>query len=159
MKRMIIFATALLAMAPLVTTPLSGALANDDGKDGAKGKLGLAGLLSAQNRETLPKLTLSAGTPLAAAPLTLKSGRYYKLSIEADGSQELALEGPGFFRAIWVNEIVIEGIEIRPLGVDSLEFDEAGEAEISFIAIKPGSYHLKVPGTTGELQTVAITIE
>ena len=58
-----------------------------------------------------------------------------------------------------VNEIVIEGIEIRPLGVDSIEFDEAGEAEISFVAIKPGSYHLKIPGSTGDTQQVAITIE
>ena len=91
--------------------------------------------------------------------LTLKSGKYYTLEIKADGSQELALEGAGFFRAVWVNEIVIEGIEIRPLGVDSIEFDEAGEAEISFIAIKPGSYHLKVPGSTGDTQQVSITIE
>ena len=122
-------------------------------------EMGLAGLLSAPNRETLPKLTLSAGQPVAAAPITLKSGTYYKLEIEADGSQELALEGAGFFRAIWVNEVVIEGIEIRPLGIDSLEFDEAGEAEVNFIAVKPGSYHLKVPGSSGDSQQVAITIE
>lgn len=64
-----------------------------------------------------------------------------------------------FFRAIWVNEIVIEGIEVRPLGVDSLGFDEAGEAEISFVAIKPGSYELKVPGSSGESQKVSISIE
>ncbi|MFC0220062.1 hypothetical protein FHS82_002928 [Pseudochelatococcus lubricantis] len=152
MKRMTMIAALLAAAMPLA------ALADGD-DDGANGKLGLAGLLSAQNRETLPKLTLSAGAPLAEKPMTLKSGKYYKLTIEADGSQELALEGPGFFRAVWVNEIVIEGIEVRPLGVDSLEFDEAGEAEISFVAVKPGSYHLKVPGTTGDLQTVAITIE
>lgn len=121
-------------------------------------ELGLAGLLSATNREDLGKLTLSAGAPVGG-PLTLKSGRYYTLTIEADGSQELALEGAGFFRAVWVNEIVIEGIEVRPLGVDSIEFDEAGEAEISFVAIKPGSYELKVPGSSGESQQVHITIE
>lgn len=154
MKRVTVIAALMAATLPF------GAMANDDDKgEGDKGKLGLAGLLSSQNREVLPKLTLSAGAPLAAAPLKLKSGKYYKLPIVADGSQELALEGPGFFRSIWVNEVVIEGIEVRPLGLDSLEFDEAGEAEISFIAIKPGSYHLKVPGTTGELQTVSITIE
>ncbi|WP_018237709.1 hypothetical protein [Ensifer sp. BR816] len=120
---------------------------------------GLAGLLSAPNRKDLPKLTLAAGAALTSEPMRLKSGTYYKLKIEADGSQELALEGAGFFRAIWVNEIVIEGIEVRPLGVDSLEFDEAGEAEISFIAVRPGSYEMKVPGTSGALQRVAITIE
>jgi hypothetical protein len=150
---------AILAAMMLAAIPFA-ALADDDDDD-AKPEtgMGLAGLLSKSNREALPELTLSAGQPVSKAPLTLKSGKYYTLKIEADGSQELALEGAGFFRAVWVNEIVIEGIEIRPLGIDSIEFDEAGEAEISFIAIKPGSYHLKIPGSTGGTQQVAITIE
>lgn len=151
MKRMTLLAAMLLAALPM------GAMAQDDDDD--DNALGLAGLLSANNREDLPKLTLSAGQPVAEGPITLKSGKYYTLEIEADGSQELALEGAGFFRAVWVNEIVIEGIEIRPLGIDSLEFDEAGTAEMSFIAVKPGSYFLKVPGSTGETQQVSITIE
>ncbi|AOF94353.1 hypothetical protein [Sinorhizobium sp. RAC02] len=152
MKRAILAAVALVAL-PFV------ALADDDDDAKPEAGMGLAGLLSKSNREKLPDLTLSAGQPVSSGPLTLKSGKYYTLEIKADGSQELALEGAGFFRAIWVNEIVIEGIEIRPLGVDSIEFDEAGEAEISFIAIKPGSYQLKVPGSTGDTQQVSITIE
>ena len=151
MKRAILTAIALVAV-PFV------ALADDDDNKAEAG-MGLAGILSKSNREALPELTLSAGQPVAKGALTLKSGKYYTLEIKADGSQELALEGAGFFRAVWVNEIVIEGIEIRPLGVDSIEFDEAGEAEISFIAIKPGSYHLKVPGSTGDTKPVSITIE
>lgn len=119
---------------------------------------GQAGVLSKKNRGDIPKLMLSAGVPLLeSGPIRLKSGTYYELEIEADGSQELALTGAGFFRAIWVDEVVIEGIEVRPLGVDSLEFDEAGEAEISFLAIKPGTYTLGVPGS--ELQRVEIIIE
>jgi hypothetical protein len=118
-----------------------------------------AGLLASANRVELPPLRLASGEPVAAAPLSLKSGTYYILTIEADGSAELALEGAGFFRAIWVNEIVINDIEIRPLGVDSLEFDDEGTVEMSFIAIKPGSYELRVPGSTGESQRVGITIE
>ncbi|GFE64222.1 hypothetical protein [Litoreibacter roseus] len=120
---------------------------------------GAAGLLSGKNKEDLPPVILSAGAPLADAPWVLKSGTYYEFEIQGDGSQELALIGPEFFRAIWVDEIVVEGLEIRPLGVDSIEFDEAGEMEIGFIAIKPGSYYLKVPGSTGETQRLEITIE
>lgn len=149
MNRSILMAAMLAFALPM------GAMAEEEEEES---ELGLAGLLSAPNRQDLGKLTLSAGTPVGG-PLTLKSGKYYTLTIEADGSQELALEGAGFFRAVWVNEIVIEGIEIRPLGIDSLEFDEAGEAEVSFIAVKPGSYFLKVPGSTGESQQVSITIE
>jgi hypothetical protein len=117
----------------------------------------LAGLFAATNKIDLPEITLSAGEPLGD-PWVLKSGTYYDVEITADGSQELALSGAEFFRAIWIDEIVIEGIEIRPLGLDSLEFDEAGTVEFGFIAIKPGSYTLRTP-QGGETQTLQITIE
>lgn len=118
-----------------------------------------AGLLESANRVELPALKLMSGVPVSEAPLLLKSGTYYILEIEADGSAELALEGAAFFRAVWVNEIVINDIEIRPLGVDSFEFDDEGVIEMSFIAIKPGTYSLSVPGSTGDSQRVEITIE
>ncbi len=138
----------------IALAPFGPAIADDDDRP----KFGAAGLLSKKNRGEIPELTLSAGMPLLeGGEIELKSGTYYELEIEADGSQELALVGSGFFRAIWVDEIVIEGIEIRPLGVDSLEFDEAGKAEISFLAIKPGTYTLGVPGS--DLQKVTIKIE
>lgn len=120
--------------------------------------LGLAGLLSAGNRQDLEPIRLSAGMPLTDAPWSLTSGTYYEFEIEGDGSQELALAGPEFFRAIWIDEVVVEGLEVRPLGLDSIEFDEAGEMEIGFVAIKPGQYELKIPGSTGETQRLEITI-
>ena len=124
----------------------------------ANDQFGQAGILSKKNRADIPSLTLSAGAPLLeSGKIKLQSGKYYELEIKADGSQELALAGSGFFRAIWVDEVVIQGIEIRPFGIESLEFDEAGDAEISFVAIKPGTYSLGVPGST--LQRVEIVIE
>ena len=65
---------------------------------------GFAGILDKSNREELPELILSSGKPIADAPLVLKSGTMYEVEIVSDGSAELALEGPGFFRAIWVND-------------------------------------------------------
>lgn len=97
--------------------------------------------------EELPPIRLSSGAPLADAPLNIKAGTYYEIKIEADGSAEMAISGPGFFRNCWIDEIVINDIEVRPMGVDSLEFDDEGEAEISFICIKPGKYQLSAPGT------------
>ena len=139
-------------MALMLATPV---MADDDDDKG----FGLAGILSAKNKEDLAPITLSAGMPLAESDWELKSGTYYEFEIQADGSQELALVGPEFFRAIWIDEIVIEGLEIRPLGLDSVEFDEAGEMEIGFLAIKPGSYYMKIPGSTGETQRINITIK
>ncbi|ASY66872.1 hypothetical protein SJ05684_b58900 (plasmid) [Sinorhizobium sojae CCBAU 05684] len=121
-------------------------------------ELGFAGLLAKCNRGEPIEITLSAGKPLGNA-VTLQSGAYYEMRITADGSAELAISGAPFFRAIWMNEIVINGIEVRPMAIDSLEFDEEGTATLSFIAIKPGSYEVKIPNTTGDSQKVAIAIQ
>ncbi len=121
-------------------------------------KLGFAGLLASCNRGEDIKLTLASGVPLGE-DVTIQSGAYYTLVIEADGSAELALVGPEFFRAIWINEIVINSLEIRPMALDSVEFDKAGVMEISFIAIKPGTHVLRIPGSTGESQQIKISIQ
>ncbi|HKK96549.1 MAG TPA: hypothetical protein VJ928_00100, partial [Marivita sp.] len=104
---------------------------------------GRAGILSSANKADLPPITLSSGMPLSDAPWVLTSGTYYEFEIQGDGSAELALEGSEFFRAIWIDEIIVNDLEIRPLGVNSIEFDDAGEMEIGFVAIKPGSYFLR----------------
>lgn len=105
--------------------------------------------------EKLPPITLSSGAPLADKPLTLKAGTYYKLAIKSDGSAEKDLRGPAFFRNCWINEIVINDIEVRPLGLDSLEFDDEGEADISFVCIKPGQFELTSIGS----EPLKVTVE
>ncbi|MCZ4088937.1 hypothetical protein ILFOPFJJ_06375 [Ensifer psoraleae] len=123
------------------------------------GELGFSGLLAKCNRGEPIEITLSSGKPLGKGAIALQSGAYYEMRITADGSAELALTGAPFFRAIWMNEIVINGIEVRPMAIDSLEFDEAGTATLSFIAIKPGSYEVKIPDTSSDSQKVQISIQ
>lgn len=120
---------------------------------------GFAGLMARNNRADLTPLTLASGKPVAEKPYELKSGVYYRLPIEADGSAELALSGGDFFRAIWINEIVVNDIEIRPMGVHSIEFDSAGTANMSFIAIVPGTYRLSIPGSHGDSQSATFVIK
>jgi len=120
-------------------------------------ELGFSGLLGGVQK--LEPITLSAGKPLAEKPYELESGRYYRIEIVADGSQELAIGGPEFFRNVWVNEVVINDIEVRPLGIDSLEFDDAGSAEISFVTIRPGTFILRIPGTSGETQQAIFNVK
>ena len=106
----------------------------------------------------LEPITLSATAPVAVAPYQLESGKQYSLTIVADGTAELAIHGPEFFRNVWVNEIIINDIEIRPLGVDSIEFDAAGEAEITFVTIRPGTFTLRIPGTSSEAQAATFNV-
>ena len=120
---------------------------------------GFSGMLARDNRTQLAPLTLASGKPVASAEYKLKSGGYYRIDINADGSQELALSGGDFFRAVWVDEVIINDIEIRPLGLHSLEFDDAGTAMISFVAIVPGRYTLSIPGSSGTTQQAVFNIQ
>ena len=117
-----------------------------------------AGLLTGGATELEP-ITLSSGRPLAEAPYELESGKYYRLPINADGTQELAISGADFFRNVWVDEVVINDIEVRPLGIDSIEFDAEGTATISFVTIRPGRFTLRIPGTTGETQQAIFNVK
>ncbi|MGD9918424.1 MAG: hypothetical protein AB7U46_10405 [Paenirhodobacter sp.] len=117
-----------------------------------------AGLLAGPNKEDLPEVILSVGEPLGG-PWHLTSGKYYEVAITADGSGEIGLSGGDFFHAIWVDEVVVKGLEIRPMGLHSIEFDRAGTMEIGFVAVKPGSYTLAIPGSTGADQRIEITID
>lgn len=116
-----------------------------------------SGLLKKKTK--LAPITLSAGKPLATAPYELEAGAYYSIEIIADGSQELGIAGPEFFRNVWVNEVVINDIEVRPLGIDSLEFDGEGKATISFIPIRPGTFELRIPKTTGDTQKAIFNVK
>jgi hypothetical protein len=55
--------------------------------------------------------------------------------------------------------VVINDIEVRPLGIDSLEFDDEGTATISFITIRPGTFELRIPGTTHDSQKAVFNVK
>jgi len=107
--------------------------------------------LSAANLITkatdLPPLQLSAGKAFPKEPIQLEAGKYYRWKIESDGTSEMAIAAPDFFRFIWINEVVINDIEVRPLGLDSIEFDDAGAAVISFVPIRPGEFEYFMPNS------------
>jgi hypothetical protein len=121
--------------------------------------LGLAGLMDSSNRTDLEPINLTAGAMQSAGDYRLQSGGYYRIDIVSDGTQEIAVEGPGLFRNVWVNEVVIEDLEVRPLGLDSIEFDDEGTVSLSFVAITPGQYDLRIRGTTGDTQRANFVIE
>ncbi len=122
-------------------------------------EIGVAGLMERSNRTDLDEITLTAGAMKSAGAYSLKSGGYYRIKVSSDGTQEQAIEAPGLFRNVWVNEVVINDIEVRPLGLDSIEFDDAGTTLISFVAITPGSYEMRIRGTSGDTQKATFVIE
>jgi len=93
----------------------------------------------------LPPLELSAGKAFPKEPIELEGGKYYRWTIKSDGTSEAAVAAPEFFRFIWINEVVINDIEVRPLGLHSIEFDDDGEATLSFVPIRAGTYEYFMP--------------
>ncbi len=121
-------------------------------------EIGAAGLMERSNRTQLDPINLTAGALNSAGPYELLSGGYYRIDIISDGTQEIAIEAPGLFRNVWVNEVVINDLEVRPLGLDSIEFDDEGTVSLSFVAITPGDYDIRIRGTTGDTQRALFNI-
>lgn len=117
----------------------------------------IKGLL--HSRTTLAPITIGAGKTLADKPYNLEAGKYYKLVLKSDGSREVPIVGPEFFRNIWVNQVSINDIEVRPLGIDSFEFDDEGEIELTFIPIKPGTYTLGLPSAKSDRERATFIVK
>jgi hypothetical protein len=122
--------------------------------------LGLTALLAAspayaldltKKRQNLPDLVLGneEGNDFVVenGEIELESGKAYRLRIVAKGRQEYKFYATEFFRYVWLNQIVIQHLEIHGGGPpDHFEFDEPGEIAVEFVAIKPGEYPWTVRG-------------
>jgi hypothetical protein len=159
MKAKLIGATLWLAASPLAGWAQPEAGAGQAAPGGRTLTLGFAGVMDRANTTDLEPIRLTAGAMASGGPYQLQSGGYYRIDISSDGTQEIAIEAPGLFRNVWVNEAVINDIEVRPLGLDSIEFDDAGTVSLSFVAITPGQYDIRIRGTEGATQRAEFTIQ
>jgi hypothetical protein len=105
----------------------------------------------AKGRVDLPELVLGndEGNDFAISvkDIELESGKSYRLQITSKGGKEYKWAAPEFFRFIWVNQIVINHLEVHMLGAPyHLEFDDAGTIAVEFVAIRPGQYDWYVKG-------------
>jgi hypothetical protein len=76
----------------------------------------------------------------------LETGKYYKFDITSDGNEEIAVVAPELWRNSWINQIVVNDLEVKAYGLYSEEFDDAGTFNVSFVPIRPGEYEIYVPG-------------
>jgi len=94
----------------------------------------------------LETMTIDAADGFSIRNYEVESGTYYRWRIESDGRDEYKLVAPGLFRESWVDEVVIEEREVKPLGLYAVEFDDAGAIDIYFVPIRPGRYQFYVEG-------------
>lgn len=100
----------------------------------------------ASNPIDLPDLMLSGDLTMSETEYQLETGKYYRIAISSDGQEEFAWFAPELFRNSWVNQIVVNDLEVKAFGIYSLEFDAAGTFVMTFVPIRPGRYDFYVDG-------------
>lgn len=96
----------------------------------------------------LDPLVLGADLSFSVKEFKLETGKYYRWRIESTGGEEFLVQSPGLFRNSWVNQVVINDIEVKPVGggIYGIEFDDEGIADIWFVPIRPGEYDYYATG-------------
>ncbi|WP_282343964.1 MULTISPECIES: copper-binding protein [Pseudomonas] len=97
----------------------------------------------------LPDLLLGSEASdyaMSQSEYRLETGKAYQLKIIASGQKEYAFQAPEFATSIFLRKVEAGGVEIKAVTLTELEFEEAGEAEIFFVPIKPGRYRYYAKG-------------
>lgn len=102
---------------------------------------------------TLPDLVLGNDDSdyfMSQTEYQLETGQAYQLKIIASGQKEYAFQAPEFATSIYLRKVEAGGVEIKAVTLTELEFEEAGEAEIFFLPVKPGKYRFYAKGLEGK---------
>ena len=92
----------------------------------------------------LPTLSITGTSGFSVRSYEVQSGTYYRWRIESDGLEEYRLVAPELFRESWIDQVVVDGREVKPYGLHAVEFDEEGALDIWFVPLRPGSYRYYV---------------
>ena len=95
----------------------------------------------------LPDMVIdSTELTLSIAEFELETGKYYRWRIMHDGGEEFQILAPDLFRNSWIGQVVIEDLEVKPLGLHSVEFDDEGTIDVWFVPIRPGNFDFWIHG-------------
>lgn len=101
----------------------------------------------ASNATRLPDMAIdSAELTLSVSQFELETGKYYRWRIVHDGGEEFQILAPDLFRNSWINQVVIEDLEVQPNGLYAIEFDDEGTIDVWFVPIRPGNYDFWIAG-------------
>jgi hypothetical protein len=105
----------------------------------------------AKGRTDLPDLVLGDDQgndyAVSAKDIEMEAGKAYRLRITAKGQKEYKFFAPEFFRGVWMNQIVVNHLEVHMAGAPHhLEFDDPGTMEVEFVAVRAGEFPWFVQG-------------
>ena len=95
----------------------------------------------------LPDMAIdSAELSLSISQFRLETGKYYRWRIVHDGGEEFQIMAPDLFRNSWIDQVVIEDLEVQPMGLYAIEFDDEGTIDVWFVPIRPGNFDFWIDG-------------
>lgn len=96
---------------------------------------------------------------MAPKEYKLKVGQGYRWKIKAATDFEYGVIAPAFFRNIWIRKVEMGPLEVKTGTLDELEFEDVGEVELFFVAIRPGTYQFSVRGAEERGMVGTIVVE
>jgi hypothetical protein len=100
----------------------------------------------ASRPQNLPRLVFDGNLNFSVKEYKLETGVFYRWEIESKGGDEFALFAPELWRNSWVDQIVINKIEIKVQTPYSFEFDDPGVVTVTFFPLRPGRYPFFLKG-------------
>ena len=95
----------------------------------------------------LPDMMIDSATlSLSHTEFELETGKFYRWRIVHDGGEEFQIVAPDLFRNSWIDQVVIEDLEVQPMGLYAIEFDDEGTIDVWFVPIRPGNFDFWVDG-------------
>lgn len=103
--------------------------------------------------QALPDLVLGSEQSdyaMSQQEYQLETGKAYQLKVISSGLKEYAFQAPEFAASIYLRKVEAGGVEVKAITLTELEFEDAGQAEIFFVPIKPGRYPFYARGLEGK---------
>jgi uncharacterized cupredoxin-like copper-binding protein len=117
------------------------------GYDNMKGTFHVTGSSLASGATPLKLDIDTAKLEFSQTEFELETGKAYRLDVTSDGIEELGVTMPDLLRNAWVNQLVIDDLEVKVNGAfSSIEFDDEGTISVSFVPVRPGNYAFYAPG-------------
>jgi uncharacterized cupredoxin-like copper-binding protein len=117
------------------------------GYDNMKGTFHVTGSSLASGATPLKLDIDTAKLEFSQTEFELETGKAYRLDVTSDGIEELGVMMPDLLRNSWVNQLVIDDLEVKVNGAfSSIEFDDEGTIAVGFVPLRPGNYAFYAPG-------------
>ncbi len=164
MRKLLVTSVAAFACLMLVGSQVWAQDADDDDEAAAPAEAAPAAGAEKPTRASkdVPELILGTKEDQFTAnqkDFQLIAGQGYRWKISAAGGLEYKFH-TDLFRNVWMNQIVIEDLEVHMNGAPAwLEFDADGTIQVQFTTVRPGIYTWSVPDLADKGMKGTITIK